>query len=124
MIEALLGHLHLPHGCYYASSGPSALDFLKQRPPFESVPRPDLILLDLNMPGMSGSEVLHQVKSDPALRSIPVIMVSGSLASNDVQTCYKEHANAYISKPPDMESTLKLLQDIHRFWADTALLPR
>ena len=124
MIQALLGQLNLQHGCYYAPDGPNALDFLKHKPPFENVPRPDLILLDLNMPGMSGSEVLHQVKSDPELRSIPVIMVSGSLTSHDVQACYKEHANAFISKPPDMESTLTLLRHMHRFWADTALLPR
>jgi two-component system, chemotaxis family, response regulator Rcp1 len=124
LVEALLADLKLLHHCYYAPNGPKALDFLNRRRPFEDVPRPNLILLDVNMPGMNGCEVLHHVKSDPDLRSIPVIMLSSSQALKDVNACYSEHANAYISKPEDLESTLDVLRDIDRFWGDTALLPR
>jgi CheY-like chemotaxis protein len=123
VVQALLWELGLPHRCHYARSGDKALDFLNRRPPFEEVPRPNLILLDVNMPGMNGCEVLHQVKSDPQLRLIPVIMLSSSEALRDVNACYKEHANAYVNKPRDLDSALELLRDIDHFWADTVVLP-
>jgi two-component system response regulator len=123
LVQTLITELGLQHRCHYAVSGREALDFLNCKSPFEEAPRPDLILLDLNMPGMNGCEVLRQVKSDVKLRSIPVIMLSSSKVLQDVNACYKEHANAFVSKPGDLESTLKLLRNIHRFWSEIALLP-
>jgi CheY-like chemotaxis protein len=76
------------------------------------------------MPGMNGCDVLRTLKSDPGLRSIPVIVLSTSQAMRDVTACYAEHANAYVSKGADLESNLKLLRDIDRFWGDSAVLPR
>lgn len=124
LIQALMRELGLRHRCYGAQGGNAALDFLRRKPPFEEAPRPDLIFLDLNMPGMGGCEVLHQIKSDPDLSSIPVIMLSSSEALQDVDACYREHANAYIRKPLDLESNLTLVREINRFWAELATVPR
>ncbi len=124
LVRTLIAELGLQHRCHYVLGGPDALNFLHRNPPFEAAPRPDLMLLDLNMPGLNGCEVLHHIKSDVNLRSIPVVMLSNSLALKDVISCYEEHANAYIRKPADLESNRKLLRDIDRFWAGCALTPR
>ncbi len=116
LMESLLRDLGLQHKCHYASNGEQALDLLHRTHPFENAPRPSLILLDLNMPGMSGREVLERIKSDPQLRSIPTIVLSSSLAPKDVNACYQQHANAYIHKPMDIDETLQLLSGIDRFW--------
>lgn len=123
LVQDLVRELGLLHRCHCVSDGGKALDLLRRRPPFEKAPRPDLILLDLNMPGMHGSEVLHRIKSDLELGSIPVIMLSSSEALQDVDACYREHANAYIQKPTDLESNLALLREIDRFWAELATVP-
>lgn len=123
LIEALVRELGLRHRCHYVASGPQAFDFLRRVPPFEKAPRPQLILLDLNMPGMNGCEVLRSLKSDVNLLSIPVIMLSNSQEENDINACYREHANVYLKKPADYEGTLALLRNINRFWAESALIP-
>ena len=122
LVEVMIHDLGLQHRCHYASSGPKALDFLMRVYPFEHAPRPHLILLDLNMPGMDGCELLHLLKSNPSLLSIPVIVLSTSYAQQDVDSCYREHANAYVKKPADYEGTFNLLRDIDRFWAGTAVV--
>lgn len=124
LMRALLAELKLPHRCHHAAHGSAALHFLHRDPPFQSVPRPDLILLDINMPGMNGCEILHEIKSDPDLHSIPVMVLSNSLAAKDVNACYAEHANAYLHKEADLDSNLDLVRLIDRFWARTAVLPR
>lgn len=123
LLEVLMAELSLPHRCHLVENGRAAIDFLRRSPSFESAPRPGLILLDLNMPGLSGCDVLGYIKSDPALLSIPVVILSTSDASQDVNACYKAHANAYIQKPTDLQSTLNLLRDIDRFWGKLALSP-
>lgn len=117
LIRTLLRELQLPHECHYTPDGRQALEFLRNHHPFEEAPRPDLVLLDLNMPGMTGWEVLHHLKEDPALRSIPAIIFSSSRALKDVNACYQEHANAFIQKPMDLDDTLRLLEGIDRFWS-------
>lgn len=117
LVRALLKQLALPHVCHYARDGVQALDFLNQRPPFAAVPRPDLVLLDLDMPGMHGCEVLHYIKDNPNLRSIPAIILSGSRAPEDVNACYREHANAFVQKPMDLDDTIRVLKSIDRFWS-------
>jgi two-component system, chemotaxis family, response regulator Rcp1 len=117
LVRTLLKELKLPHVCHYAQDGVQALDFLNRRPPFEAAPRADLILLDLDMPRMNGCEVLHQIKGDPSLRSIPAIILSGSGAPGDVNACYREHANAFVEKPMDLDETIRVLQSIDRFWS-------
>jgi len=117
LVRMLLKELKLPHDCHYARDGVQALSFLKRRPPFEAAPRPDLVLLDLNMPGMDGYEVLRYIKDDPSLRSIPAIILSCSRAPQDVNACYREHANAFVQKPMDLDDTIRVLKNIDRFWS-------
>lgn len=85
--------------------------------------RPDLVLLDLNLPRMTGIEVLAEVKANPALRRIPIVVLSGSAADHDVRKAYDLHANAYMRKPRDFASLRELVLAIERFWLEHALLP-
>ena len=123
LLEHLLAELGHNHKCFYADSGPAALEFLRRETPHENAPRPDLILLDVNMPGSNGCDTLRLIKDDPSLRCIPVIMFSASVDHLDVTRCYEQHANAYIRKPLDLEANLSLVQKIEKFWFHTARLP-
>lgn len=124
LLQKLLQDLGLPHVCEPCVSGPLALDYLMRRPPFESARRPDLILLDLDMPGMNGIEVLRRVKSEPDLLPIPIIVMSSSRAVEDIAACYQQHANAYIRKPEDLEGNLNVLRNLDQFWAGCELIDR
>lgn len=124
LTQILMRDLGLSHRCHYVSNGQDALDFLCRNSPFESAPRPDLILLDLNMPGMHGCQVLQIVKSDVRFNTIPVIVLSNSENATDITACYSQHANAYIRKPLDLESNLQILKNINEFWTRTARLPK
>ena len=124
LLRLLLTELGLPHRCHAVHDGRKALDFLHHQGSFGDAPRPDLILLDLNMPGMAGCEVLSRIKHDPELRNIPVIILSQSRDRADVIACYGERANAYIAKPADLDSNLELVQELERFWLQTASLPK
>jgi len=84
---------------------------------------PDLILLDVNLPGMTGREVLERVRSTPALRTVPVVVLTTSRRQEDVQQMYAAGANTYIEKPRDLTRFIQVLQTIHHYWLDTALLP-
>lgn len=103
--------------------GQSALDFLHHETPFEDAPTPDLILLDLNMPGLDGRAVLALVKHDPELRHIPVVILSGSSAPDDVRCAYELSANCYVTKPVGLRQFLATLRSIERFWVGAASLP-
>lgn len=86
-------------------------------------PRPDLVLLDLNLPRMDGREVLGQIKSDPALRRIPVIVLTTSMSEEDISHCYDLHANAYLTKPVNMEEFIKVIARLEDFWLESAKRP-
>ncbi|HEY1148007.1 MAG TPA: response regulator [Pseudoduganella sp.] len=103
--------------------GDGALDFLYQRAPYNNVPRPDLILLDLNLPRKNGREVLDVIKHDPSLSSIPVVVLSTSQAESDVNRCYRLHANCYIVKPVEYAEFLGVIRGLERFWLHVATLP-
>ncbi len=111
-------HLHVAH------DGENALEFLHRKHPFEQVPRPDLILLDLNMPRKDGREVLMDIKKDSDLRSIPVVVLTTSGAEKDVTESYGLHANCYITKPMNLPQFIKVVESIQNFWLNTAVLPR
>jgi chemotaxis family two-component system response regulator Rcp1 len=103
--------------------GDGALDFLYQRAPYNDVPRPDLILLDLNLPRKNGPEVLDVIKHDPSLSSIPVVVLSTSQAESDVNRCYCLHANCYIVKPVEYAEFVGVIRGLERFWLHVATLP-
>lgn len=113
----LLNRLHL------VEDGEQALEFLRQRGPFASAPRPGLILLDLNLPRKSGRELLEEIKSDPDLKAIPVVVLSTSKAEEDIARSYGLHANCYITKPVEFQRFVDVVRSIREFWFQVVTLP-
>ena len=107
-----------------APDGVEALAMLRREGRYAAMPRPDLILLDLNLPKKSGREVLEEVKQDDALKDIPVVILTTSQAEQDIVGSYRLHANAYVTKPVDLEQFLKVVQTIEQFWLEIVKLPR
>jgi chemotaxis family two-component system response regulator Rcp1 len=105
------------------SDGEEAIAFLRREPPYEDAPRPGLFLLDLNMPKKDGKEVLEEIKADPALRTIPTVVLTTSKADQDVLKAYELHANAYITKPVDFEQFIEVVKTIREFWLTIVRLP-
>ncbi|GGQ20120.1 CheY-like chemotaxis protein [Actinomadura coerulea] len=103
--------------------GAEALDFLYKRGEHADAPRPDLVLLDLNLPKRDGREVLEEIKSDPELASIPVVVLTTSSAEEDILRSYKLHANAYVTKPVDFDQFIKAIRQIDDFFVTVVRLP-
>jgi CheY-like chemotaxis protein len=103
--------------------GEEATDFLRRRGRFADAPRPDLVLLDLNLPRKDGREVLAEVKADPELRRIPVVILTSSDQEKDILRSYDLHANCYITKPVVLESFLSVVRSIEDFWLTIVRLP-
>ncbi|REG82308.1 response regulator [Algoriphagus antarcticus] len=99
-----------------AKNGKEALDFLFQRGEFVDAKRPDLILLDINIPIFNGHEVLQQIKADPDLKKIPVIMLTTSSNQKDIDKAYANHCNSYVQKPLNIDDFLKAILKIEEFW--------
>lgn len=108
---------------YVARDGEEALDFLFRRGQFVDACRPDIILLDLNLPRIDGREVLAQVKSDPSLRRIPVVVLTTSKSDEDIVRSYDLHVNCYITKPVDMIQFFAVIKAIDNFWFSVVALP-
>lgn len=105
------------------SDGVDATAFLRREGAFADAPRPDLILLDLNLPRRGGREVLEDIKSDPALRAIPVVVLTTSSAEEDILRSYDLHANAYVTKPVDFERFIEVVRQIDEFFVTVVRLP-
>lgn len=105
------------------SDGVEAIEFLRRRDRYRSAERPDLILLDLNLPRMSGQEVLAEVKSDPLLRRIPIVVLTTSVAVEDIVKSYDLHANVYVAKPVDFDAFADVVKKIDDFFGTVAELP-
>ena len=105
-----------------ARNGQEALDFLYNTGNFVNAEKPDLILLDINMPIVSGHEVLEKIKNDPNLKTIPVIMLTTSSNQQDIDRAYKNHANSYIIKPIEIEDFLDAILKIEEFWLKLSTL--
>ena len=103
--------------------GVQAMNFLHKQAPFTDAPRPDLILLDLNLPKKSGLEVLKEIKGDEELRRIPVVVLTTSQAELDILKSYDLHANAYIAKPVELEHFISVVKAIEDFWLEIVRLP-
>ena len=108
---------------YQVEDGIKAMAFLRQEGEYSDVPRPDLVLLDLNLPRKNGREVLAEIKADETLKRIPVVILTVSRAEEDVLKSYNLHANCYISKPFDMEQFVKVVKSIENFWFSIVKLP-
>jgi len=109
---------------HVATDGEMAMAFLRRQGPFADAPRPDLILLDLNLPRMDGREVLREVKDDPILKTIPVIVLTTSAAEEDILKSYELHANAYVTKPVAFEAFFSAVRGIEDFWLALVHLPQ
>ena len=108
---------------HWAKDGVEALEFLKRQGKHANAPRPDIILLDLNLPKKDGREVLAQIKKDGELKQIPVVVLTTSEAEEDVLKSYELHANCYVTKPVDLEKFIHVVQSIDRFWLTVVTLP-
>lgn len=107
-----------------ASDGVEALAFLRREGKYADAPRPDVILLDLNLPRKDGREVLAEIKEDPDLRRLPVVVLTTSQAEQDILKSYNLHANCYITKPVDLERFITVVKSIETFWLSVVKLPQ
>jgi len=106
-----------------ARDGEEGLDYLYQRGQYSDAPRPDLVLLDLNLPKYDGRQLLEKIKSDPDLCHIPVVVLTTSAAQEDILRSYKLHANAYVTKPVDLDAFMKAVRQIDEFFVQVVRLP-
>jgi two-component system, chemotaxis family, response regulator Rcp1 len=109
---------------HVASDGTEAMAFLRREDGHLNAPRPDLILLDLNLPKKDGREVLEEIKKSPKLKSIPVVILTTSASDADILRSYLLHANCYITKPVDLKGFLNVVKSIDNFWLSVVKLPR
>ena len=117
-------HNKIKNNLHVARDGEEGLDFLYRRGEFGGAPRPDLILLDLNLPKYDGRQLLEQIKSDADLCHIPVVVLTTSAAEEDILKSYKLHANAYVTKPSDFDEFTTVVRCIERFFGRIVQLPR
>jgi two-component system, chemotaxis family, response regulator Rcp1 len=108
---------------WVVGDGVEALDFLRQQGSHADAPRPDLILLDLNLPRMDGRQLLKEIKNDESLKCIPVVVLTTSKSEEDVLRAYQLHANCYITKPVDFNRFMEVVKSIENFWLTVVSLP-
>lgn len=108
---------------HVAMDGVEAMSFLKKEGKYESAPQPDLVLLDLNLPKKDGRQVLSEIKSDPLLKRIPVVIITTSKAEEDIIRTYDLHANCYVTKPLDLDQFILMVRSIEHFWFTIVRLP-
>ncbi|MFB9840095.1 response regulator [Actinoallomurus acaciae] len=113
----------LRNNLHVVSDGEEATAYLRRQGPYAGIPRPDLILLDLNLPRKDGREVLRDIKADPDLRSIPVVVLTTSEADEDILNSYDLHANAYVTKPVDFDDFIRIVRQIDDFFVSVVKLP-
>jgi two-component system, chemotaxis family, response regulator Rcp1 len=120
--EALRG-ARVANELHVVGDGEEAIEFLRQKGRHTDVPRPDIVLLDLNLPGLDGGEVLAEIKTDPDLSKIPIIVLTSSSAEADIQRAYELHANCFISKPVDFTEFIGAVRSLEGFWLKIVRLP-
>jgi CheY-like chemotaxis protein len=124
MTREAFEHFKIRNTLHVVNDGEQALQFLRQTGEYAGSPRPGLILLDLNLPRRDGLEVLAELKEDPGLRVIPVVILTTSQAEEDILRSYSLHANAYVSKPVDFERFIEVIRQIDNFFITVVELPR
>jgi len=123
LIKEVLNDNKIYNSLYIARDGVEALDFLFRRGKHTDSPRPDLIILDLNLPKKDGREVLAEIKSDSVLRHIPIVIMTISQAEEDILKSYNLHANCFITKPIDLNQFIRVVKSIEDFWFSIVKLP-
>lgn len=123
LVEEVFQEAKIRNNLHIAEDGEEAMLFLRKDRQFSDVPRPDIILLDLNLPLKDGREVLKEIKEDDDLKRIPVVVLTTSKAEEDILKSYDLHANSYISKPVDFDQFIKVIKSIEDFWLDVVKLP-
>lgn len=123
LITEALKKSNLSATLHVVSDGEQALQFLERSEPYENAPLPDLMLLDLNLPRLSGEEVLAELKTHPTNRRIPVIVLTSSQAQEDILKAYDRHANCYIVKPTNLKDFFYVINDLETFWLTRVKLP-
>ncbi|WP_159785401.1 response regulator [Sodalinema gerasimenkoae] len=123
LIQEAFKESRLSHDMVAVRDGVEAMDYLHQQPPYEDANLPDVILLDLNLPRKDGREVLAELKSDPHLSRIPVLVLTTSNNEKDIQESYRLHANCYIQKSQNLQQLLAIVQTIQTFWLEVVTLP-
>ncbi len=124
LAQEALEQARLLNTLHVVSDGVEAMQFLRREAPYNDAVRPDLILLDLNLPRKDGREVLQEIKNDPVLKRIPVVVLTTSKAEEDILNAYGLHANCYVSKPVDFEQFTNVVRAIESFWFSVVLLPK
>lgn len=122
MLE-ILKEGHIPTDFHVVTDGEEAIAFLRNEEGYESKPRPEIIFLDLNLPKKDGREVLKEIKADPELKRIPVIVMTTSGAKEDIESAYDNHANCFITKPVDLQDFMKVAETLRHFWLNMVQLP-
>lgn len=122
MVE-ILKEGKIPNDFHVVTDGEAALAYIRQQPPYQAAKPPGIIFLDLNLPKKSGHEVLEEIKSDPDLRRIPVVVMSSSEDEEDIAAAYDQHANCFITKPSDLDEYMNVVNTVRAFWLTTVRLP-
>ncbi len=123
LVEEVFQEGRINNNLSVAEDGEEAMMFLRNQGQFTEATRPDLILLDLNLPGMDGREVLKEVKEDDDLKKIPIVVLTTSKAEEDILKSYDLHANSYITKPVDFNQFMNVIKSIETFWLEVVKLP-
>lgn len=123
LVEEVFEEGRINNNLNITEDGEEAMEFLRKEGEFANSPRPDLILLDLNLPKKDGREVLEEIKDDENLRRIPVVVLTTSKAEKDILKSYDMHANSYITKPVDFDQFIKVIKSIEDFWLEVVKLP-
>jgi chemotaxis family two-component system response regulator Rcp1 len=123
LAQEVLREAKIANRVHAVDNGDDAIAFVRRQGRFADQPRPDLVLLDLNLPGRDGREVLEEMKADPELRTIPVIVLTTSGEHADVERAYSSYVNAYITKPLDLDAFTSVAQSIEDFWLTIVRLP-
>lgn len=123
LTREVLRETGIPHVLHVAHDGDKAMGMIRDSSLYGGAAHPDLVLLDLNLPGRSGREVLSEIKKDPQLRRIPVVVLSTSTAEADIVSCYDAHANCYVTKPVELDEFFEFARSLRDFWLRHAVLP-
>ena len=123
LVEEVFEDAKIRNILHVAEDGEEAMLFLNKKNPYNDVPTPDIILLDLNLPQKDGREVLEEIKNDENLKRIPVVVLTTSKAEEDILKSYNLHANSYITKPVDFDQFIKVIRAIEDFWLEVVRLP-